>query len=71
MVGTAGDSIYIYLRVLPERLNTLTTLLKIDSQIIHIFTFRTHLLSTLEFRYMLKDPSRFSRPCVHSVLKKT
>jgi len=40
--------------VLPERMYTFTTLFPIDTHIIHGFTFRTYLLSTYEFRYMLK-----------------
>jgi len=53
--------------VLPERMDTLTTLFKIDLQVAHGFTFRTHLLSTLS-SVMLKR--RFSRSCVHSVYEK-
>jgi uncharacterized membrane protein len=42
--------------VLPESVDTLSTLFTIDINIIHGFTFRTHLLSTYEVWYMLKRP---------------
>jgi len=42
--------------VLPERVDMLSTLFLIDINIIHGFTFRTHLLSTYEVRNMLKRP---------------
>jgi len=40
--------------VLSERVDALTTQFTIDTQIIHVLTFRTHLLSTCEVRYMLQ-----------------
>jgi len=43
--------------VLPERMDTFATItFKIDSQIIHGFTFRSHLLSAFGVRYMVKKP---------------
>jgi len=42
--------------VLPEPMDTLPTLFKIDTQIIHGFTLGTHLLNTYEVRYMFKRP---------------
>ena len=41
--------------VMPERVDTLSTLFTIDINI-HGFTLRTHLLSTYEVRNMLKRP---------------
>jgi len=37
-------------------MNAFPTLFTFDNQIVHGFTLRTHLLSTYEFRYMLKRP---------------
>ena len=45
--------------VLPEHMDTLPTLVTIDTQIIHGFIFRAHLLCTYEIRYMLKRSITF------------
>ena len=42
--------------VLPERMDTLPTLFKFETQIIHSLTFRTYLPGTYEVRYNVKTP---------------
>ena len=54
MVGTAGDNHYIYLRDLTGTHGRASHTIQIDTQIIHGFTHRTHLLSTNEVRYVHK-----------------